>query len=67
MTLANALAEINSAAAVRERAHEMLALADAQQTQHFELLRAQLPAAINMVARTTRERYPDLQIPFHSR
>lgn len=41
----------------------MLVLADAQKTQHCELVRGQLPAAVDMVARMTRERYPDLQIP----
>ncbi len=34
---------------------------------HFTLDRSQLPAAADRVAALTLQRYPDLQIPFHSR
>ena len=54
-----------SAAAVRERAHRMLALGD--RLPNFRLDLARLDAVAELVIDTTRKAYPSLDIPFHSR
>ncbi|MEA3012924.1 MAG: hypothetical protein QOD42_1469 [Sphingomonadales bacterium] len=56
-----------NAAAVRERAHEMLDLAVAGQVQGWTVDLGALDAAAELVASITRERFPDLDIPFHAR
>jgi hypothetical protein len=56
-----------TAAAVRERAHQLLALADADRLPHLALHRDRLPAVIDEVLDATRADYPDLDIPYHSR
>ncbi len=56
-----------SAAAVRERAHEMLDLAIAGRVEGWRVDLGRLDAAADLVARVTRERFPDLDIPFHAR
>jgi hypothetical protein len=54
-----------SAAAVRERAHQMLALGD--RLPNFRVDLARLDETAQLVIGTTREAYPSLDIPFHSR
>jgi uncharacterized protein DUF1688 len=54
-----------SAAAVRERAHKMLALGDA--LPNFSVDLAKLDSAAQLVIDTTRAAYPTLDVPFHSR
>jgi hypothetical protein len=54
-----------SAAAVRERAHRMLALGD--RLPNFRVDMSRLDAAAELVIDTTRAAYPALDIPFHSR
>ncbi len=56
-----------SAAAVRERAHEMLDLAIAGEVGGWRVDLSRLDAAAEISARVTREQYPDLIIPFHAR
>ena len=56
-----------TAAAVRERAHLFLALAEAGNLPHFTCRPEMLPAAVDYVVATIRANYPDLDIPFHSR
>jgi hypothetical protein len=56
-----------NAAAVRERAHEMLDLAVAGEVAGWTVDLGALDAAADLVASVTRERYPDLDIPFHAR
>lgn len=56
-----------SAAAVRERAHEMLALAEAGGLAEWRLDLSRLEAAADLTAETTRANYPDLKVPFHAR
>jgi hypothetical protein len=56
-----------SAAAVRERAHEMLDLAIEGRVEGWSVDLDRLEAAAELTAAVTRERYPDLAIPFHSR
>jgi len=52
---------------IRERCRDVAQWVDAGRSAHFTLDRAQLPAVAERVARITRERYPDGDIPPHSR
>jgi hypothetical protein len=56
-----------SAAAVRERGHEMLETALAGGVEGWRVDLARLDAAADLTAAVTREQYPDLAIPFHAR
>ena len=56
-----------SATAVRERSRNIADAVIAGQSRHFRVDRARLDEAASLVARVTRERYPDLAIPYHSR
>ena len=56
-----------SAAAVRERAHEMLALALEGRVEGWRVDLDRLGDAADLTARVTRENYPSLDIPFHAR
>jgi hypothetical protein len=54
-----------SAAAVRERAHKMLALGE--RLPNFRVDLGRLDATAQLVIDTTKAAYPSLDIPFHSR
>lgn len=56
-----------SAAAVRERAHEMLELALEGRVEGWRVDLGRLEEAAERTAAVTRQRYPDLILPFHSR
>lgn len=56
-----------SAQAVRSHCAQIMALAERDAAPHFQLHMQQLPAAAAFVAETIRERYPDLDVPYHSR
>jgi hypothetical protein len=56
-----------SAAAVRDRARQMLALAQAGDLAEWRLDLARLEAAADLTAETVRANYPDLDVPFHAR
>lgn len=56
-----------SAAAVRERAHEMLELALDGRVEGWRVDLARLEEAADRTAGVTREAYPNLAIPFHAR
>ena len=56
-----------SAAAVRERAHEMLELALEGRVEGWRVDLGRLHVAADLTATVTREAYPDLAIPFHAR
>ena len=56
-----------SAAAVRERCAALFAAASDDATPHFKLNIERLDACVDRVIRVTRENYPDLAIPYHSR
>lgn len=56
-----------SARAVRERAHQMLALGLADKLPHFRVDLAKLDAIADLVLDVTTRAYPDGQVPFHSR
>ncbi len=56
-----------SAAAVRERAHQILAHGLAGRLRHFAVDLGRLDACADEVVATIREAYPSLDIPFHAR
>src|SRR5436853_279302 len=56
-----------NAEAVRMRAYRMLALGLDGQLPHFRVELGKLDAAAALVVATTREAYPTLAVPFHSR
>jgi hypothetical protein len=56
-----------SAAAVRERCAIVLAAAERGETRHFRLDTGRLDDAVGRVIAVTRRRFPDLQVPLHSR
>jgi hypothetical protein len=56
-----------NARAVRERAHRMLALGLEDKLPHFRIDIDRIDDVVELVIETTREAYPSLQIPFHSR
>jgi len=56
-----------SAAAVRERAHAMLAIGRAGGLEHWRVDMDRLPAAAAYVAEVVRAQYPHLDVPFHAR
>lgn len=56
-----------SAAAVRERAREMLAIGEAGGLAEWRVDLSRLEAAADLTAETVRANYPDLKVPFHAR
>src|ERR1700704_6169595 len=64
---ADAAIALLNAEAVRIRAHRMLALGLDGQLPHFRVELSKLDAAGDLVVETTREAYPTLAVPFHSR
>ena len=63
----DALRGLLSAAAVRERAHEMLELALDGRVEGWRVDLDKLADAAGLTAKVTRENYPSLDIPFHAR
>jgi hypothetical protein len=63
----DAIRGLLSAAAVRERAHEMLGLALDGQVEGWRVDLARLEDAADLTAKVTRENYPALDIPLHAR
>ncbi len=64
---AAALAYLRTPEAIRERAGHLLDQALAGGLRHFAVDPSRLGAAADLVASVTRERYPDLAVPLHSR
>lgn len=56
-----------SAIAVRAKADELFARAEANELAHWNLDIGALPACADYVAAIIRKRYPDLNVPFHAR
>jgi hypothetical protein len=54
-------------AAVRERAHEMLAIGVAGGLEHWRVDLDRLPETARYVAAVIRDQYPTLAVPFHAR
>jgi len=65
--LHDAVRVLRSPATIRERCAAIAAAVSAGQSEHFTIDRSRWPAVVARVARVTRERYPDLKIPYHSR
>jgi hypothetical protein len=64
---AEPLRRLLTAAAVRERAHEMLEIALDGRVEGWTVDLGRLFDAAELTAKVTREAYPDLAIPFHAR
>ena len=64
---AQAARSLLSSAAVRERAHELLAAALAGDLAEWRVDLGKLDAAADLTAQVVREAYPDLKAPFHAR
>jgi hypothetical protein len=60
-------AALLSAAAVRDRCSIVLAAAERGEAPHFRLVGARLDEAVRRVVGITLRRYPDLDVPYHSR
>jgi len=60
-------AALKSAATIRERCRNIAAAATAGQSRHFGIDRARLDDTAALVAAVTRRRYPNLDLPYHSR
>jgi Protein of unknown function (DUF1688) len=56
-----------STAAIRDRAAELFALAQSDQLAEFQIDGDRFEAVTDWVEQVTRQTYPDLLIPFHSR
>jgi hypothetical protein len=56
-----------TARAVRTRCAMIMAAAERGETRHLEWRPERLPATASYVADTIRQRYPDLDVPYHSR
>jgi hypothetical protein len=55
------------ASAVRERAHRILALALDDKLPNFRIHPDKMEGVVDLVLQTTRDAYPSLDVPFHSR
>ncbi len=62
-----AVALLRTTIAVRERATHLLARARAGESAWFDVDDSSVPIAVAEVVDVTRDRYPDLHIPFHTR
>jgi hypothetical protein len=60
-------ATLKSAATIRERCRNITAAVTAGASRHFRIDRSRLDNAADLVASVTRGRYPDLDVPYHSR
>ncbi|MDE2364565.1 MAG: URC4/urg3 family protein [Hyphomicrobiales bacterium] len=64
---ARAARSLLSARAVRERAHEMLALCEEDGLAHWRYDASKMQAIAEFTLAVMRENYPDLHVPFHAR
>ncbi|MDE2063092.1 MAG: URC4/urg3 family protein [Bradyrhizobium sp.] len=64
---ASAALTLLSARAVRERAHRMLGLALDDKLPNFRIRSDRMDGVVDLVLQVTREAYPGLDVPFHSR
>jgi hypothetical protein len=63
----DAIAYLRSPVAIRERCQQVLELACADRLRHFAYHPEKLPEVAAYVAEVTRDAYPNLDMPFHSR
>src|SRR5260364_356428 len=61
------ISDLLSARAVRERAHQLLALGLADKLPHFRIDLGQLDTIADLVLDVTSKAYPGGTVPFHSR
>jgi hypothetical protein len=59
--------ELLTAGAVRDRCGIVFAAAEREEARHFRLITARMEEAVGRVLEITRRRYPDLDVPYHSR
>ena len=52
---------------IRQRCHEILSIGERGDLRHFDVRTDRLDDVARIVARVTRKRYPDLEIPPHAR
>jgi len=64
---ASAALTLLSASAVRERAHVLLRVALEDRLPNFRFHPEKMDGVVDLVVKTTREAYPTLDVPFHSR
>ena len=67
LELHEAVRVLRSPATIRQRCGAITAAVSADRSAHFALDRSRLPGVAQRVARLTRERFPDLRVPCHSR
>ena len=67
LAAARAAAELRTTQAVRSRANALLDRARSDESPWFHVNDDALPAAAQHVSNLTRDRHPDLAIPYHSR
>jgi hypothetical protein len=67
VTIPNAVAVLRSPLTIRERCHRLLHAGLDGRLEHFAIDASKLDAAAQLTARITRERYPELNVPAHSR
>jgi hypothetical protein len=58
---------LRSTHAIRERANRVLDAVESGASKYWRIDRSALVACADVVAQVTRERYPSLEIPYHSR
>ncbi len=63
----DAIAYLRSPEAIRERCQQVLELACADRLHHWAYHPDKLPEVASYVAAVTRDAYPNLEVPFHSR
>ncbi|MGI9152914.1 MAG: DUF1688 family protein, partial [Rubrivivax sp.] len=61
------LAALRECATIRARCAAVTRAVEEGRSGHFKIDRSALPAVAQRVAALTRERFPDLKIPYHSR
>ena len=66
-TLTETIAYLQRPQAIRDRAHQLFQLAQADQLEHFSCDLSKLDAVADYVIETTQQLYPDFDVPFHSR
>ncbi len=67
MKRSSAIASLRTTTAIRDRAAALYAIAQQDQLTYFQLDGDRWDAVTDYVERITRQAYPDLGIPFHSR
>ena len=67
MKFKDPLAAMRESATIRARCAAVTRAVEEGRSGHFKLDRSALPALAQRVAALTRERFPDLKIPYHSR